>query len=515
MSRPLISLAFCGLASVLTYAVAFTLPYPLENGLAKPLLHFGRMAGPSLGPTMALVGSLALLFAAYVVALRVCLALEGSRFGLALVLAVGALSSLVLLNLYPIFSLDVFYYISADRIWSVYHENPFVVPPLQGAHDPFFPYTAWGHYPLPYGPLWPWITLIPGLLGGGQIQATLLSFKGLAVLGYLLCLPLVTWAVRGVRPDRAVTGTCLFAWNPLILIELPGMAHNDAIALVPAVFALGLWARHHSVGAALGLAISFLVKATIVVAIPVLLWPSLRRAAQQTRLARWIVTHGIPAIALYFLAWTPFWTGGGGAEGFFREADQHYQSLTTLAVGVVPTTWAPITLRVFQVAILAAFVWYYRSQLLRFRDEGRPAVRVLWRVTVAYFLVVSPFYSAWYMAWPVLYAALLCERRYTVLTTLLCIGGLGTHVVEFVVRPLVVPAVGWVQLNALGLLVAAGPFLVGSWLLNRQEQLDAATRLSGDRRRRVRGIGTAVARCHSRRVRLHGRGIGNHLPELG
>ena len=43
-----------------------------------------------------------------------------------LVCGFGAASAIVLLAMYPIFSLDIFYYMNADRIWSVYRENPSV-----------------------------------------------------------------------------------------------------------------------------------------------------------------------------------------------------------------------------------------------------------------------------------------------------------------------------------------------------------------------------------------------------
>src|SRR5207244_9668873 len=148
-------------------------------GLIQPLQHFGTLSGPSWGATLGLILALAILFTLYLVAVRICerldstLAVVGRRLVFAIVYGSGLVCALVLLWMYPIFSSDVFYYMAADRIWSSFRENPFLVPPLQAAHDIFFPYTRWGHYTLPYGPILPWITAGPAALGGGGLVSTL------------------------------------------------------------------------------------------------------------------------------------------------------------------------------------------------------------------------------------------------------------------------------------------------------------------------------------------------------
>lgn len=455
----LVRLALCGAGAAAIYAGAFSAPYSIENGLARPLLHFGLISGPSLGPTAGFVVAIVALFILYAAAVRLCSLLEGSRLATLIVMAAGVLAALALVPMYPVFSLDVFYYMAADRIWSVYHENPFVVPPLQAAHDPFFPYTAWGHYPLPYGPLWPWISAATSAFGGGAILQTLLSFKALAALGYLACLPVVLWAAEGVNPGRRLTGACIFAWNPVVLLELVGNAHNDAVTLVPAALGLGLWARRRTTLATLAVTASFLIKASVLVAIPALLWPPFRRALHSQRLSWWLAAHVVPAAGLCVLAWLPFW----GGVGLLREVDQHYQSATTLLMAAVPYAWKAPALRALQLALAAGFVAYYASQRQVLASEGRPAARAIWRITVLYFLVVSPFYSAWYLVWPTLLAALLAERRTTALNSLLCVGGMATYLVQFVLQPVAGPALGWAQINSLGLLAAFGPFVVG-WL---------------------------------------------------
>src|SRR5205807_958510 len=62
---PLTLLALCGIGALALYAFAFAAPYSIERGLERPLLHFGRLTGPSLEPTLVYIGSVAVLFALY------------------------------------------------------------------------------------------------------------------------------------------------------------------------------------------------------------------------------------------------------------------------------------------------------------------------------------------------------------------------------------------------------------------------------------------------------------------
>jgi alpha-1,6-mannosyltransferase len=470
--HPSAALVLCGAVSALIYLAAFTLPYGLAVGIEKPLQHFGHLSGPSVTGTASFIGAICLLLVLYLGALSLCHHLEGSRQALITLYLLGALCALVLIPMYPAFSLDVFYYMAADRIWTVFHENPFVVPPLQAAHDAFFPYTRWGHYPLPYGPLWPWITAGTSSFAHGELLPTLLSFKILGAIGYVACLPAVTWAARGLRQPHPLLSTATFALNPLVLIELAGVAHNEALALLPVALAVGFWARGAGASAALAVASSLLVKATAIVAVPALLLPNAQRAAEQRSLPRWVVTHVAPAIVLFGLAWLPFWQGGA-ITGPLREAGQYYQSLSAVIAGAFPPARNPNLIRIVQVVLFLVFAAAYLSQRKTLAQEGRPALTAIWGLTVFYFLAVTPFLSAWYMLWPVLYAAILGERRVTQLTTLLCVGAFATYVMQFVVRPTL--NLGGMETSAVGLALISAPFLIGLLVTSLRDQ----RRLSG------------------------------------
>src|SRR5687768_17575299 len=98
----LVRLGVWGAVALAIYLAAFTGPYPIPTTLTKPLLHFGRITGPSLIPTLAFIGALVGLFVAYVAALRLCARLEGQRIAYWVVVGFAVLCGVGLLPMYPI-----------------------------------------------------------------------------------------------------------------------------------------------------------------------------------------------------------------------------------------------------------------------------------------------------------------------------------------------------------------------------------------------------------------------------
>src|SRR5207247_568572 len=82
---------------------------------------------------------------------------------------------------------------------------PSLDPPSPTAHASVFPYTRRGHSTLPWGPTWPSIIAAPALVGGGVLVSTRVAFKGLAALGYVLCVPAVDLAAPRLHRRRSVT----------------------------------------------------------------------------------------------------------------------------------------------------------------------------------------------------------------------------------------------------------------------------------------------------------------------
>jgi hypothetical protein len=137
-------------------------------------------------------------------------------------------------------SLDIYDYIARGRITGVHGDNPYVQTPNQYPADPFMEYASWKDKTAAYGPVWEVLSGYISRLAGDRLWPNMVIHKGVALVSYLACVLLVAAILRRVAPRRALAGTLLFAWNPLILLEGVANGHNDLLMM--ALILGALWA---------------------------------------------------------------------------------------------------------------------------------------------------------------------------------------------------------------------------------------------------------------------------------
>jgi len=132
----------------------------------------------------------------------------------------------ILLFAYPaMLSYDIFNYIATAKVTFFYKENPYIIMPIDIPNDSILRFLHAGNKTALYGPVWIIITLIPLVLGMGNFFLTVVQFKFIAILGYLgIC-----WMIWRLSKDLKTI--LLFAFNPLIVIELCVSGHNDGIMI--------------------------------------------------------------------------------------------------------------------------------------------------------------------------------------------------------------------------------------------------------------------------------------------
>jgi hypothetical protein len=160
-----------------------------------------------------------------------------------LLLGGALLFGITLLFQPKLFSDDVFTYIFSGRILTVYGADPLNTAPSHYLSDPYLVWVLSGrNAPNIYGPLW--ICIAAFLAGISNVPMfSLLLFKGFALLTHLINCVLVWGIVGEIAPSRRVLGTLLYAWNPLIVIELAGGGHNEGFLLVLLLLATWLYIR--------------------------------------------------------------------------------------------------------------------------------------------------------------------------------------------------------------------------------------------------------------------------------
>jgi len=93
---------------------------------------------------------------------------------------------------YPaMLSYDIFNYIATSKVLFFYHENPYLIMPIEFIGDPLLAFTHAANKIALYGPFWILLTGAPYLFGFGNFVITLFSFKIFVAFFYLLTIFLI------------------------------------------------------------------------------------------------------------------------------------------------------------------------------------------------------------------------------------------------------------------------------------------------------------------------------------
>src|SRR5713226_1602363 len=242
---------------------------------------------------------------------------------------------------------DVYSYASYGRLLSVHHANPYVISPSAFPQDPTYPLIHWKDAFAPYGPVWIVLSAVVGLISGPDRLEYLIAFRLIAFAAHLLNIWLVTVTLRTMgRPSRTVAlGTLLYAWNPLVLLESSAGGHNDVFMLT---FIL--------LGPSIQQFVFFIAS------------PPTENFSFNSFLAAisvWQRAHGLPAFLALFNS---------------------------------RPTWNVITVAAIALSVGLGAIWLWRASTTR-------TVALAALATLAAFLLVTPWFTDWYVTWLVGLAA--------------------------------------------------------------------------------------------------------------
>lgn len=190
---------------------------------------------------------------------------------------------IILLNLtagilvfsYPaMLSYDIFNYIATSKVLFFYHENPYIIMPIEFTGDPLLSFTHAANKIALYGPFWIALTGISYLFGVGNFMVVLFSLKFLNILFYLGTVFLI-WKI-----SKNIISVALFALNPLIVIETLVSGHNDIVMIFFTILSFFLLMNKKIFPGILLFILSILIKYTTILLTPIFLytlWKRIRR----------------------------------------------------------------------------------------------------------------------------------------------------------------------------------------------------------------------------------------------
>ncbi len=341
---------------------------------------------------------------------------------------------IVMLLLVPT-NADVFFYEMSGDL-AANGVNPYSRPLMEFPENPLLAYNHWVEMTAVYGPVWTLANgAIMGVVGPDPVLATVAYKVVLGVIALALA-GLVYWFVQTLtkRPPLAVAAAVLVAWQPNMIVESTGQAHNDPLMLLlstAGVFLAIARGTHAIRGGLVLVTLSALVK---YVTLPLLGLLGLLRLAERRRergllgvAGSWLL-DGLAIAAVMYAAFAPFWAGFGTLTEMFLEPGRLYTNpiwfdqylvLQWLFPPSVARVFADVTRMGMQLAAIGIIGWMIvrfvrtlwdlgeRSGGGAFHPEWTRPLLVGWAVILTVLALLPVNSHPWYWTWPIVPLAVL------------------------------------------------------------------------------------------------------------
>lgn len=333
----------------------------------------------------------------------------------------------------PVLSGDLFHYALQGRLYGVHGENPYAV--AGGVtDDPFWVLSTWRERTTQYGPVWIQLSALCGTLGGGSVLLTVFLFKLLAGLSNILGAALVVAFVRRVTASDGTVALLFYAWNPVLLIESSGSAHNDAVMMALALLGVFLLAQSRFLPGVVALLASALIKYVTLLLLGIALAHLLARMSSLQRLGL-AVRVGLVSALMIVIFYGPFMVGAsdpaqllGGVSPslnpMVNNAGAALRRLTAVAIeaaGFDPAAYVNLVLN----ALFAGFVLVLIPGLMAARATLADVMARFGLATLLYSFLIYGGSFPWYMVCPL---AALAAAPPTSMTFYLRLLGIGLSI---------------------------------------------------------------------------------------
>jgi len=168
--------------------------------------------------------------------------------------------------------------------------------------------------PVLYGPPWAAIASAITATGSQHLATATALFRGLALLAHLIN-TLLIWAILGkIAPANRLPGTLLYAWNPLVLVELAINGNASGVVLCCLLLAVWLFiqrkGRWSDTGALVLLGLAGSMNLLVLLLAPLFLWFIVRDARDTTKALLRFAWRALVMLAIIVAAYIPVWQGG-------------------------------------------------------------------------------------------------------------------------------------------------------------------------------------------------------------
>ncbi len=464
--------AFFGFNSALVYLLIFLLPYQLSQYYTMPLPWLYSFQNAS--PQLLLVGWI-ILFQLYYIGYRLCPA-RPTRVVMSLIVCFSVFFSLILFFMYPIGANDIYEQIFRGHTFAYLGAIPMETIPDAFPQDPLLKYVWWHTSPGTYGPLWELTSAGVSWLVGTNLWKLLVAYKLLASVHLWGSMLLVYLILRRIRPEFAMRGFLLFAWNPLVQFEMAGNSHNDTLLVFWMLMAIYLLVRGRHILSLVALTAAVLIKFLPILLIPLFL-TALWKAHSDEPLGRRSrhVALALAAVGVFTAVVLLPFKGPSSTLAVLSLMNTYihcsvqwivFHTFQTLGIGGSnPRQLVDLIFKVFTVIV----VLWHTVRLLRGSSDATElrdnVLRGSFEIMFAYLLIGTQWLNPWYITWLFAFVPFLPRFGYAERAILFCFTVLASYFIWFYRWPIGTP-IGEDAEVMLFWVIFPLPFLlsIGLWL---------------------------------------------------
>lgn len=401
--------------SILSYLIFLRDDFLLERIsylLNKPDLHiYGRNLGKIFHvnsiPTLFYFLIIIIMFFLYAKALRILRDLKNNDQTRKVVIKFALIFTLISMLSFPALSTDVFDYISNNRVLFVHNANPWLHAPDEFPADDFIYLGSWKFRASVYGPVQFIFSSLVHLFAKQNIILNIIGFK---VINAFFLIGLIFLIEKYlVKNGHKFTPYALavFAWNPLIHIEIVGNAHNDVI-MAFFTFLAFYWLKDNRIlMGSFAISLAVLSKMASILFVPILfVWLLSRRNLKS---ALFFIFSFITTSLLGFASL------GEGIIGLIKnlqiQSGLYLRSLPTilrfffLKLGFQENK-ALIAEKALTLPAFTVFYLYFTRRI-----STSKLAKILITIMMAYLMIASPMLQPWYLLWFLPFISLLYPGR--------------------------------------------------------------------------------------------------------
>lgn len=302
---------------------------------------------------------------------------------------------------YPLTAADLFDYLALGRLTAFHDGNPFTQFPAQFPADTIVRYAAWRFFPSAYGPLWEIMAAGLARLAAGHLYRGILLMKAQALLSLALVSALTAWLVWQRRRSPLAVQQALFLllWNPLLLFDIAGNAHNDLWMVLGLLLAVALAERRRFDLALIALTAGALVKFVPLLIMPLLAAAAVRRLGWRQAVRQLAVGLAL-SMLLAWLCYRPFWPLADPLR-LAQRSGLNTTSILALVRQLI-SAWAGVEAANASAAhlgqaVLAGLVGLSVWRL--WRAPARSFTLAVAHLLIAILLLATAWFQTWYLAW--------------------------------------------------------------------------------------------------------------------